>query len=162
MTAPQGPGRLPDAELDRLADEAGAEHGIDPALIRAVIEAESGGDPTATRFEPNWNYHLDYRTHSRLVSSATERAQQATSWGLMQVMGTVARERGFDGPFLAALCAPETGVWYGAAQLARLLRRYDGDAQDAVAAYNAGSPRRADSGEYVNQWYVDRVCGAQG
>ena len=157
MTAPQAPGRLPDAELARLAADAGAEHEVDPALILAVIEAESGGDPAAIRFEPNWRWHLDYRTHSRRCSSYTERNQQATSWGLMQVMGTVARERGFDGPFLSALCDPAMGVWYGTAQLARLLKRHE-TVEDAVAAYNAGSPRRDADGAYVNQWYVDKVC----
>ena len=57
----------------------------------------------------------------------------------MQVMGTVARERGVDGPFLAALCNPDVGIWYGAAQLTRLLRRYEGCIEGAIDACNAGN-----------------------
>ena len=159
MTAPQAPGPLSDRELLRLAREAGEAQGVPPELILAVIRAESGGDPAAIRFEPNWGYHLDYRTHSRTCSSFTERSQQATSWGLMQVMGTVARERGFDGPFLSALTDPALGVWYGTAQLARCIKRYD-DVEDALAAYNAGTARRDQDGRLVNQYYVDRVTAA--
>jgi soluble lytic murein transglycosylase-like protein len=43
-------------------------------------------------------------------------------------------------------------------KLRKVFEKYGMQAvQDAVAAYNAGSVRRASSGEYVNQRYVTKV-----
>ena len=129
-------------------------------LLYAITMVESDGDPWAIRFEPFYSY-LTNREGLPLKAtdsiSDTERNQQKTSWGLMQVMGAVARERGFTGPYLSALCDPMTGLNYGAAQLALLLWREKGNELDAIAAYNAGGVRREKSGEYVNQGYVDKV-----
>jgi hypothetical protein len=85
-------------------------------------------------------------------------AQQA-SWGLMQVMGAVARECGFHGNYLSQLLDPEEGTEFGCRHLAILKGRYiqvygwDG----VIAAYNAGSPRIVHAGGFENQQYVDRV-----
>ena len=38
---------MPTAQLDRLVSIASSAHGLSPALIRAVITVESGGDPSA-------------------------------------------------------------------------------------------------------------------
>ena len=84
----------------------------------------------------------------------TELIAQKTSWGLMQVMGTVARELGHRG-WLSELCEPERGIYYGCLHLKKLMDRH-GNLSDTVAAYNAGSPRRDVNGKYVNQEYVDR------
>ena len=37
----------PPAPLDVLSDHAAAVHGVDPALLACIVEAESGGDPNA-------------------------------------------------------------------------------------------------------------------
>jgi len=37
----------PPAPLDVLRDHAAAAHGVDPALLACIVEAESGGDPNA-------------------------------------------------------------------------------------------------------------------
>ena len=52
---------------------------------------------------------------------ATEEIARSISWGLMQVMGQVAREHGFDGRFLSALCDPDAGVSMGCVVLAAKL-----------------------------------------
>lgn len=36
--------------------------------------------------------------------------EPANQWGVMQVMGGVAREVGFKGSFLTELCDPEVGI----------------------------------------------------
>lgn len=37
----------PDADLDGALERAARRHGLDPALLRALVEVESGGDPRA-------------------------------------------------------------------------------------------------------------------
>lgn len=130
-------------------------NGLDPNLVAAFIMTESSGNPQATRFEPGWKYFLN----PALFSDDTdlEKQQQATSWGLMQVMGTIARELGYSGD-LTALAQPDLGVKYGCLKLKQLAGKYAGQS-DMIAAYNAGSPRRLDDGEYTNQKYVDTVLG---
>ncbi|HKW45346.1 MAG TPA: lytic transglycosylase domain-containing protein [Candidatus Eremiobacteraceae bacterium] len=42
-----GPHSLPAAQFDRLVQGASSAHQLAPALVRAVISVESGGDPSA-------------------------------------------------------------------------------------------------------------------
>jgi len=63
-------------DLERLADEAARRHGLDPALVRAVVAVESGFQPQAV---------------------SPKGAQ-----GLMQLMPATARELGVADPFDAA------------------------------------------------------------
>src|SRR5580698_9222850 len=48
----------------------------------------------------------------------TEEIARSISWGLMQVMGQVAREHGFTELFLSSLCEPATGISVGCVVLA--------------------------------------------
>lgn len=59
--------------FDGIIEDAALQHGVDPALIRAVIQAESGGDPYAV--------------------------SPAGAQGLMQLMPETARELGVTDPF---------------------------------------------------------------
>ena len=143
-------------------DENAARFGIPPALIRAVIQVESAGDTWATRFEPHYRWlwdpfnHKPFRVNAikaRLAhppkgmpsysysSDATEWAHQKTSWGLMQVMGAVAREYGFSQQ-LTTLCRPGRGIEYGCRHLARLRDRwFDRHGWAGVLdGYNDGNP----------------------
>lgn len=149
----------PPAIADHV-DVIATQHGINPLLVAAIIEVESAGNPWAMRFEPTWPYYID--EHVRGVSEDTELMQQSTSWGLMQVMGTTARELGCDAPFLSALCEPKVGIEFGCRYLARQLERYDGNEVAAVAAYNAGTARESEDGGWVNQSYVNKVWSAYG
>lgn len=85
-------------------------HGIDPALVHAVIEAESNYRPTAKS-------HVGAR-------------------GLMQVMPATARDLGVRSTGL--LFDPARNVEAGVKYLKSLLERFDGDVPTALAAYNAG------------------------
>lgn len=163
-----------------LIQAAAAGSGLPPVLIGALVEQESRGNPWAWNPEPHYSYLWDVKRRGPFRSLtpaeiASERppadfptlggdrdqewwAQQA-SWGLMQVMGAVARECGYREPYLPALLDPQTNLEYGCRHLANLKRRFfNGHGWDGViAAYNAGSPRMDETEQYVNQNYVDQV-----
>ena len=131
------------------------QYSLPPNLVRAICEVESSFNPWAWRFEPQYKYLVG----DRLTMTTTERMGQMCSWGLMQVMGGVAREAGYRDAF-PNLCDPDVGLNYGCKHLAKFYAKHL-NWPDAIASYNAGSPRHnlADGG-YVNQIYVDRVFRA--
>jgi len=141
-----------------LVKQKSAEHKLDPCLVSAIILTESGGDEAAVRFEPayRWLYTPD-KVRPASCSKNTEQNLQKTSWGLMQIMGAVARERGFRG-WLTLLLQPENNIEYGCRHVRHLFDR-PWDMSDVIAAYNFGSPIRTPSGAYRNQRYVDSVLG---
>jgi soluble lytic murein transglycosylase-like protein len=130
---------------------------IDPLLIAAIILQESAGKPHALRFEPRWSLYKDPELFAKknCTTVATEKASQAFSYGLFQVMGCVARERGFQGAY-AELYDVRTNIFFGCAQLKFLFDRHKTEI-DVISAYNAGTPRRRPDGTFVNQEYVDGV-----
>lgn len=132
---------------------------IDPFLIAAIIMAESAGTgwTWATRFEGHYSYVVTPGSYAKKlgISADTERIHQKMSWGLMQVMGGVARELGFLG-YMPMLCQAEIGLRYGCKKLAICMKRFPED-DDAISAYNRGSPEQLTNGDYVNQAYVDKV-----
>jgi soluble lytic murein transglycosylase-like protein len=126
-------------EMIALARRIAAAHDLDPALVCAVIEQESAWNPWAVRYEPGFlsRYVAPLYTAGKL--SATEAYTRAMSWGLMQVMGQVAREFGFAGESLPELCDPATGVEFGCRVLAKRMARARGDAPAALLAWNGGA-----------------------
>ena len=100
---------------DDIIRQQARDKGVDPALIAAVIYAES-------RF--------------------TDATSPAGARGLMQVTPdtarVIARRSGGSAFVPADLATPQINIAYGTFHLAWLLRRYDGDVPLAVAAYNAG------------------------
>ena len=150
--------------LDPLIQSAARTHSLPAALVRAIIAIESDGNPWAVRYEPA--FYARY-LHNKGIkgfapcSDATEARLRAHSFGLMQIMGATARETGFRETFLTALCDPEVGLEWGSRYLSGLLKKY-GNLEAAVAAYNAGSPRKTNNGKWVNQGYVDKIRRAGG
>ena len=116
-------------ELLALARSAALKHALDfafsvsgatydaSALVCAVVEQESAWDAHAIRYEPAFRT----RYVAPLGLPPTEEVARSISWGLMQVMGQVAREHGFSGKFLSALCEPAAGLDIGCAVLASKL-----------------------------------------
>ena len=129
---------------------------IDPLLVKAVVLTESSGNIFAVRHEPSYKW-LFKPVEVRPAGSTleTEIVFQKTSWGLMQIMGAVAREYGFRG-WLPELCTPAKNLEYGCRYLQALIKRFGGE-REAVSAYNQGSPRRNADGKFLNQGYVDKV-----
>ncbi|MBZ5662574.1 MAG: lytic transglycosylase domain-containing protein [Acidobacteriia bacterium] len=126
-------------ELIELARRIAASHGIDPQLVCAVIEQESAWNPWAVRYEPGFLSRYIAPLYTAGKFSATEAYTRAMSWGLMQVMGQVARESGFDEASLAELCDPVTGIDFGCKILAKRLARSKGDVSAALQAWNGGA-----------------------
>lgn len=104
----------PSPDLIALARAAAAYHELDSALLCAVVEQESAWNTYAIRYEPGFRT----RYVAPLGLPPTEEVARSISWGLMQVMGQVAREHSFTGKFLSALCDPALGLDIGCAVLA--------------------------------------------
>ena len=106
------------SQLIVLARKAAAAQSLDPALVCAVVEQESAWNPWAMRYEPLFfaKYVASLYTNNKI--GASEAYGRGFSWGLMQVMGQVARETGYlDGvqdfrgidPTRARVVLPGTG-----------------------------------------------------
>ena len=122
---------------------------LDPALIAAVIYAESG-----------------------FISGRTS---VAGAEGLMQITPEtardIARRSGGTAFTLEDLATPQINISYGSYLLRELLDRYDGDVAAALAAYNAGpgnadkwggSQLKADEIPFPEtRAYVEKVLAAQ-
>jgi hypothetical protein len=142
----------------REAIEAAARrYGLPPEIVYGVCLQESGLNPWAVRYEPHYRWIVrDSRLRPATCSAATEQTLQRMSWGLMQVMGAVIREQGRAGWLTEAVGSIDLQLEYGCRHLAKAVRRWGG-IEPGLAAYNAGSPRRTATGQFVNQHYVDDV-----
>jgi soluble lytic murein transglycosylase-like protein len=124
-----------DARL-ALVTKYATKYGLDPYLVCAVCEQESSWNPWATRFEPG--FLTRYVKPVNPVAPTTHEVLQATSFGLMQIMGGVALECGWRGSFLTNLCDPDTGVDFGCRKLQKCFEQHPGDPEKALLAYNGG------------------------
>lgn len=133
-------------ELIALARVVAGKHALWPELVCAVIEQESAWNPWAMRYEAGFYGRyiepmLEAHTLKRmspLCSIETEAHGRAFSWGLLQVMGQVARERGFLGAFLSELCDPETGIEFGCRHLTFKIGQAQGNVERALQLWNGG------------------------
>lgn len=155
------------AELMKCIEEAADIHMHPVNLITAIVSVESDFNPAAIRYEPDFFVRYIAGRSFKAVfpcSKETEAHARAMSWGLMQVMGQTARERGFSGTFLSELCVPAVGLYCGCQHLTYLRSRYEDSygIEGVVAAYNAGSPRKNHTGQFINQAYVEKVREAGG
>ncbi len=122
-----------------LAKRSAISYALDPALVCAVVEQESAWNTWAIRYEPAFfaKYVASLYTNNKVTAS--EAYARGFSWGLMQVMGQVAREAGCDAPFLSALCDPAQGLAIGCKVLRRKFDAVAGDTTRALLAWNGGA-----------------------
>jgi len=95
---------------DNLITRHARTHGIDPRLVKAVMIAESRGNPNAV--------------------------SRKGAQGLMQIMPDTARSLDLKHPF-----DPSENIEAGAIYLKRLYKRFTGNTELILAAYNAGPGR---------------------
>lgn len=164
--------------IGALIDGAATSHGLEPRVLRALVTVESGGNPWAERYEPAFRYFWDLRhgkpfrrpDTSELASleapgdfwplaGAPEQEwhNQRTSFGLGQVMGAVARELGFRGPYLSELFDPEINLSYTALKLQVELKWAGGNYRSALASYNGGRQMNQPGAPLRNEKYVVKV-----
>lgn len=132
-------------KLASIIIETAKVTGISPQLLCAVIHQESSGNPYAVRYEPAFlKRYLEDKTKKTIgghiptkCSWQTEVQMRATSFGLMQIMGQVARERGFQGEFLTELCDPAVNLKWGSEFLQTLLHKHD-TTEKALLRWNGG------------------------
>lgn len=127
---------LSPSTLEPIINEMGSKYNIEPALIKAIIKTESNWDVNASRFEAH---------------------KGDASWGLMQLLLATARVVLKNNALTTTqLIQPRINIEAGTKLMAENWTRW-GNLRDAVAAYNAGSPRLGKDGKYVNKEYVDKV-----
>lgn len=135
-----------------LAKKIATAEGCDPVLIAAMIEQESAWQPWAIRYEPAFMARYVAKLYTTgEVKTATEAYGRAFSWGLLQTLGQVAREHGFDGP-LAQLCDPQTGVSVGCRVWLNKLKMAKGDVHQGLLYWNGGSAK-----EYADQVLARKI-----
>jgi len=127
----------PSPALLALTRTSAVQHLLDPALVCAVVEQESAWDTFAVRYEPAFRS----RYVAPLNLPATEEITRSISWGLMQVMGQVAREHGFSEMPLAALCDPAYGLNIGCEVLSAKMTAGGGEPSRALQLWNGGANR---------------------
>lgn len=157
---------------------ASITHSIPQEIICGIISQESAWNPWSMRYEPAFTDRYVIPAYPK--SSPTFRVQHGSSWGLMQIMGLVARELGCKDNLLYLLL-PEIGITWGCRKLAALSKRYGAGkgrieeygtrgvlGQDVIASFNQGNDRWVDEDadgvhdineRYRNQDYVSAVLG---
>lgn len=124
-------------QMIAAAVTAAAKHNLPPALVCSIVQRESTWNPFAIRYEPGFFNKYVLPAYSSNKFDVTEAKARSISWGLMQVMGEVARECGFKGD-LSSLCDPEIGIDIGCQIFARKLKDNSGDVSRALLAWNGG------------------------
>lgn len=149
-----------------LIQDAAQRHRLDPDWIKAIIQVESHWDPMTTpRWEPHQQQHSyglgQFLPSTVLWIAATPqlfvlpedvRSEILTAAQALPLRGEAVLNK--------ILHDPRNAIELIATYLAYNLRRYNWNLSDAVAAYNAGSVRKTSSGNYVNQWHVDKFLDA--
>jgi soluble lytic murein transglycosylase len=100
-------------EYEETIRDVGAEHGVEPALVAAVIRTESGFDPEV------------------------ESSQGA--YGLMQIQPETASFISERSGITSDYRGPKTNIRMGTWYLDYLQNRYEGDERLVLAAYNSGT-----------------------
>lgn len=153
-------------------------HGVDPILVEAVVVKESSGNTFAWNPEPRYRYLWDVRKSRPFRQMTPKEASSAfppldfpafrgdpdqeywgqrASWGLLQIMGAVAREYGFKRPYLTELTDPRVNLDIGVKHLNARLQWAGGDVIVGLAGYNAGTAGGASGAKQRAGRYPEQV-----
>jgi soluble lytic murein transglycosylase-like protein len=121
-------------EFDTWIQAAAREHGFPAQLLTAIVEVESGFDP-----------------------SAVNSGDPGFAWGLGQLLPTTARFMGWTGSDSRELLAPQLNLALAGKYVGYQLKRYNGSTADAASAYNAGRTLKRADGTFGNAGYVAKV-----
>lgn len=140
-----------------LIEAKSQELNVDRIILASQIWTESAGVPKAYRYEHLFTWFLHPTRgplHDSRLSTTANRQNaehllgsdefnfQSASHGLLQVMGSVARELGYDGT-PKDFYDPATNVHFGCLKIKQCLKQANGDMRNALKRYN-GSFRYAD------------------
>lgn len=103
--------------LTEIIDEVAAEFGISSLLIEAIIRHESGYRDDASRFEAHYLPRA-----AKLTANKEAQRHWASSWGLMQIMGTQAPRFGLNS--WSELIDVETNIRVGTQILKECIDRH--------------------------------------
>lgn len=162
------------ALLDKYIHQYAEQYSLPVDLLAGVVMTESSGRIEAVRYEPKYKYMVnavtgrpfrrlsineidsqdppkDFPALPGVTVAMEEWLGQKSSHGPMQIMGAVARELGFKGPW-EQLCGSE-GVHYGAKHLrnyhSAYLKVYG--LNGVISAYNCGQPKPSFNPDYVRK-----------
>jgi soluble lytic murein transglycosylase-like protein len=148
---------IPDPIILSLIETTTHFYSIDPILVKAIIRQESNWNQYSLRYEAGWKYLLKPEGYAKLlgITEETEIQSQKMSWGLGQVMGSVARELGFKME-MGNLFEPVHNVEY----ICLLIKSLEHKAKtipEILACYNSGLGALINKkdGLFHNQKYVD-------
>ncbi len=143
-------------ETLELIKKYASEYDLDNKIVYGVVMQESRGDQFAVRYEKHYKWIEDPKKHKpNICSTDTEIELQKMSFGLMQMMGGVFRQLGFEGWLTKVMIDPYIQLDYGCRFLARKIKRYG--LKGGVCSYNSGSPIMDSHNEYRNIGYYDKV-----
>ena len=136
---------------------AAKQHAVDIELLKAVIAAESGFDPTAVSPKGAVGLMQLMPTTAERYGVAADKADRKDKKGKVLPAQTIEQK----------LTDPQTNIHAGARYLAYLIKFFKGDLTLAVAAYNAGEGAVQRAGNKVpnykeTQGYVKTVMGLYG
>lgn len=135
---PTMPDLVSAAPLIELVKAEAVKAGLDPVLMCAIAEQESGWNQYAIRYEPLFMARYVAPLYTAHKISATEAWARAYSWSLHQLMGQVARENGFTGPFLSQLCDPVISVPIACKVFLGKMKISGNDVPKALQHWNGG------------------------
>lgn len=146
-------------EVQGLVVNAARELSIPPALALALVEQESGFNPSAYRAEPGYYDRNIGKNPSRWNTSPIfgDRTLWG-SYGLTQVLASTAYGEGYPitvdprkgGEGWPSLYDPNFSARLGLRYWTKLFLKHS-TFRDALAAYNAGTPKSSQGQKYADQ-----------
>lgn len=136
--------------IHQIIIEACKQYEIPVEVLASLIIRESSGNVGASRYEPLF-YHRYIEGKNlpghvppnppRGINLTTERRARAFSYGLCQIMGSTAREFGYDSNNWFDIYDPRINIFLGAKILRAYIDQKKGDVRKGLLRYNGGGDK---------------------